>query len=53
MSKFWDWMVLLLYVAIIFLFVRPGSKGVDLVSGIGSNLVNLVTSVTGGGKWSG
>lgn len=53
MAKFWDWMVLLLYVAILFLLVRPGSKGVDLVTGVGNQLVGLVKSVTGGGSWSG
>lgn len=53
MSRIFDWLILLLYVAILFLLVRPGSKGPALVDTVGSTLVNLVTSVTGGGGWSG
>lgn len=53
MDRFFDWMMLLLVVAIIFLFVRPGSKGPLLADTVGSKLVDLVTSATGGGGWSG
>lgn len=53
MSRIFDWLILLLYVAIVFLFVRPGSKGPQLVETTGKTLVDLVSSVTGGGGWWG
>ena len=53
MHRIFDWFFLLLYVAIVFLLVRPGSKGPQLAEVTGKTLVNLVTSVTGGGGWSG
>jgi hypothetical protein len=49
----WDWLVLLLYVAMLFLFLRPGSKGPELVEKSGRALVDLVKAATGGGSWSG
>lgn len=42
----------LILLAVIFLFVRPGSQGVSLVSTLGSSLSNLFGAVTGGGGWS-
>jgi hypothetical protein len=53
MSRFFDWLMLLLYVAIIFLLVRPGSKGPQLAETGMSGLVNLLNAATGGGGWSG
>lgn len=53
MHRIFDWLILVLYVAIVFLFVRPGSKGPQLVETTGKTLVNLVTAATGGGGWSG
>lgn len=41
----------LVLLAVIFLFVRPGSQGVSLVSTLGSSLSNLFSTVTGGGTW--
>ena len=44
----------LIILAVIFLFVRPGSQGVSLVSTVGSSLSNLFSTVTGSGSaWSG
>ena len=42
----------LVLLAVIFLFVRPGSQGVSLVSTLGSSLTNLFGAVTGGSSWS-
>jgi hypothetical protein len=42
----------LIILAVIFLFVRPGSQGVSLVSTLGSSLTNLFGAVTGGSSWS-
>jgi hypothetical protein len=53
MHRFFDWLMLLLYVAILFLLVRPGSQGPTLVDKIGGALVNLTNAATGGGGWSG
>lgn len=49
--RFFDWMILALYVAIVFLLVRPGSQGVKLVETVGHNFVSMVMAVTGGGGW--
>ena len=43
----------IIILAIIFLFVRPGSKGVSLVSAVGGGLKGLISTATGGGTWSG
>lgn len=53
MHRIGDWLILLLYVAALFLLVRPGSKGPQLVETVTGGLVNLVTAATGGGGWSG
>lgn len=53
MHRFFDWLMLLLYVAIVFLLVRPGSKGPQLADILGKSLVNLMNAGTGGGGWSG
>lgn len=51
MDRFWDWGILLLYVAIVFVLVRPGSQGPKLVENSGRSLVDLVKAATGGGSW--
>ena len=53
MHRIFDWLMLLLVIAGIFLFVRPGSKGPQLVDTTGRTLVNLMNAATGGGGWSG
>jgi len=53
MHRVWDWLILALYVAIIFLLVRPGSKGPQLVNSFTSGIVNIMKAATGGGGWSG
>lgn len=53
MHRFFDWLMLLLVVAIIFVLVRPGSKGPQLADSLGNSLVKLVNAATGGGGWSG
>ena len=44
--------VLIVYLAIIFTLVRPGSQGPGLVSASGSALTGLVTAATGGGTFA-
>lgn len=41
-----------LILAGIFLFVRPGSKGVSLVKAVGGGIKGLISTATGGGTWS-
>jgi len=51
MHRFFDWMMLVGYIAILFLLVRPGSKGPELVTKVGGSFVDLITAATGGGGW--
>ena len=41
----------IIIIAILFVLVRPGSKGPQLVSGVSSGLAGLVNAATGGGGW--
>ncbi len=41
----------IIIIAVLFVLVRPGSKGPDLVSGVGNGLAGLVNAATGGGGW--
>lgn len=41
------------YLAILFVLVRPGSQGPSLVSTMADGLTNLINAGTGGGGWSG
>lgn len=41
------------YLAALFLLVRPGSGGPGIVSAISQGISGLITSATGGGTWSG
>lgn len=51
-DKIGDWMIALLYVAGIFVLVRPGSQGPAFVTAITDGTTNLVKAATGGGTWS-
>lgn len=42
----------IIILAAIFLFVRPGSKGVGLVSAVSNGMKGLISTATGGGTWS-
>lgn len=39
------------YLAILFVLVRPGSKGPALVKQVSDGLSGLITAGTGGGQW--
>lgn len=41
------------YLAVIFVLVRPGSQGPSLVTSISTGITNLISGATGGGTWSG
>jgi hypothetical protein len=51
MHKVGDFLIGILFVAAIFVLVRPGSQGPRLVDSITSGTVNLVKAATGGGSW--
>lgn len=42
----------IIYLAILFVLVRPGSQGPTLVSNVSTGLTNLIKASTGGGSWS-
>jgi hypothetical protein len=52
MDKFGEWLVLTVYLAMIFVLVRPGSQGPSLVTAIGNTISNVTKAATGGGSWS-
>lgn len=40
-----------IYLAALFVLVRPNSQGPKLVGAVSGGLTNLITASTGGGKW--
>jgi hypothetical protein len=51
MDKLGEWLVLTVYLAIVFVLVRPGSQGPSLVTAIGTSISNVTKAATGGGTW--
>lgn len=51
MHRIFDILWLVLIVAIVFLFVRPGSKSVQLVDVTMKRFTDMITASTGGGGW--
>lgn len=43
----------LIYLAVLFTLVRPGSQGPTLITNVTSGLAGLINAGTGGGKFSG
>ena len=41
----------IVYLAALFVMVRPGSNGPTLVTNVSNGLTNLITAATGGGTW--
>ena len=39
-------------IAILFVLVRPGSKGPTLVTSVGNGIKGLISAATGGGTWA-
>lgn len=44
--------VIFAYAIVLFLLVRPGSQGPNLISASGTALSNVIKSGTGGGTWA-
>lgn len=51
-KDFGAFLVGIIYLAVLFVLVRPGSQGPSLISNVSSGLVNLVNAGTGGGGWA-
>lgn len=51
MDKLFDWLIAIVFLAGIFVMVRPGSQGPALVNSLTTGVSNLVNAATGGGKW--
>lgn len=43
----------IVYLAVLFVMVRPKSQGPTLVNNVSNGLIGLVKAGTGGGTWSG
>lgn len=41
----------IIYLAILFVLVRPQSQGPTLVTNVSDGLTNLIKAATGGGTW--
>ena len=46
------WLVIMAYVAVLFVLVRPGSQGPGFVTSVGTAMSSLVSASTGGGTWA-
>jgi hypothetical protein len=44
--------VIFSYVIVLFVLVRPGSKGPTLVTALADGLSNVIKAGTGGGTWA-
>jgi len=53
MHRIGDVAIALIYLAVIFVLVRPGSQGPTLVSSITNGFTAALKTATGGGTWSG
>lgn len=42
----------IVYLAVLFVLVRPGSQGPTLISNVAGGLTGLVNAGTGGGGWA-
>jgi hypothetical protein len=52
-GAFGQFLVGIIFLAVIFVLVRPNSQGPTLVTNVADGLSNLVNAGTGGGGWSG
>lgn len=51
-NAFGTFLVGIIYLAVLFVLVRPGSQGPKLVSNVANGLSSLVNAGTGGGGWA-
>ena len=51
MSKTFEVLILVIYLAVVFTLVRPGSQGPSFVKALGDGLAGIITAATGAGSW--
>jgi hypothetical protein len=51
-KDFGTFLIGIVYLAVLFVLVRPGSQGPTLVTNVATGLTNLVNAGTGGGGWN-
>lgn len=51
-KDFGTFLVGIVYLAVLFVLVRPGSQGPTLVTGVSNGLAGLIKAATGGGTWA-
>lgn len=51
-NSFGTFLVGIIYLAVLFVLVRPGSQGPTLITNVADGLSNLVNAGTGGGGWN-
>lgn len=52
MKNIAEWLTLVIYLAIIFTLVRPGSQGPTLITNTTNGIGNIIKSATGGGSFA-
>lgn len=50
-KDFGTFLIAIVYLAVLFVLVRPGSKGPQFVTSVGTALSSLINAGTGGGGW--
>lgn len=51
MSKAFEALMLVIYLAVVFTLVRPGSQGPSFVKALGDGLAGIITAAIGAGSW--
>lgn len=52
MKEIGAYAIMCVYLAMLFVMVRPGSQGPQLVTNVSNGLAGLINAGTGGGGWS-
>lgn len=51
MNKTFEILILIIYLAVVFTLVRPGSQGPSFIKALGDGLAGIITAATGAGAW--
>lgn len=51
MKRAFEVIILVVYLAVVFTMVRPGSQGPSLIKALGDGLSGIITAAVGGGSW--
>lgn len=52
MKEAGTFLIAVVYLAVLFILVRPGSQGPTLVNNVSQGISSLINAGTGGGTWS-